>query len=199
MSKPKVDIHKLNQMLRAGKKVGEIAKFFSVTPGAISQHKKNLHLAVIKNVVAENAHRVVSQNLDTIEQLQKINNNANELLDLCMAWQRGDKDALRILESQVRYVMVGSGENKETVKEFKIGDPRELALKAMGEIRNQLRLQLEIFQSLYDMRAVSEFQAEIIELLGETDPALRNEFIARLRKKKAVRSMLEFPSTRKGD
>ena len=40
MGKPKVDIIKLNQMLRAGKSVKECAKFFDVTPGAISQAKK---------------------------------------------------------------------------------------------------------------------------------------------------------------
>jgi hypothetical protein len=36
MAKQKVDIHKLSQMLRAGKTVKECAKFFGVTPGAIS-------------------------------------------------------------------------------------------------------------------------------------------------------------------
>ena len=46
MAKPKVDIRKLDQMLRSGKSVKLCAKFFGVTPSAISQHKKNLNVAV---------------------------------------------------------------------------------------------------------------------------------------------------------
>jgi predicted transcriptional regulator len=48
MAKPKVDIHKLDQMVRSGKSVKEIAKFFGCTPGAISQHKKKCMLALSK-------------------------------------------------------------------------------------------------------------------------------------------------------
>lgn len=59
MAKPKVDIHKLSQMLRAGKSVKQCAKHFNVTPGVISQHKKNLNIAVVKNVALENAHRLL--------------------------------------------------------------------------------------------------------------------------------------------
>jgi DNA-binding CsgD family transcriptional regulator len=43
MSKPKIDIRKLDQMLRAGKSQIEIAKYFSVTPGAVSQAKRQLN------------------------------------------------------------------------------------------------------------------------------------------------------------
>ena len=90
MAKPKVDIRKLGQMLRAGKTVKECSKFFEVTPGAISQHKKNLNISVVKNVALENAHRVVDKNLNAVDQLQKINGHANGLLDLCMKWINGD-------------------------------------------------------------------------------------------------------------
>ena len=54
------------------------------------------------------------------------------------------------------------GKDEEEVVEYKLKDPRELALKAMAEIRGQLKLQLEIFQALYDMKAVQEFQQEVL-------------------------------------
>ena len=79
MTKPKVDIHKLDQMLRLGKSVKECAKFFGVTPGAISQHKKNLNVSVVKNVALENAHRVVDKSLNAVDQLHQINQIANDL------------------------------------------------------------------------------------------------------------------------
>jgi len=84
MAKPKVDVRILNQMLESGKSVKQCAKFFGVTPGAISQHKKNLHVGVVKNICMENAARVVDKNLNAVEQLQKINGYANEILDLLM-------------------------------------------------------------------------------------------------------------------
>jgi len=190
MAKPKVDIHKLSQMLRAGKSVKHCAKHFNVTPGAISQHKKNLNIAVVKNVALENAHRVVDKNLNAVDQLQKINGHANELLDLCMKWINGDDEALQVLESQVRTVRVGK--DKVPVSGYKFKDPREIALKAMGEIRGQLKLQLEIFQTLYDMKAVQEFQQEVLTAIGETSIDVRDAIIRRLTEKRAIRSAVKF-------
>ena len=97
MTQSKIDIIKLNQMLTSGKSVKECAKQFGVTPSAISQAKKMLSVAVVKNVAMENAHRVVEKNLDAVDQLQKINVEANRLLDeleeipeLCYPLRRSD-------------------------------------------------------------------------------------------------------------
>ena len=81
MKQTKINVIKLNQMIMAGKSVKECAKHFKVTPSAVSQAKKGLKVAVVKNVALENAHRVVGKNLDAIGQLQKINDAANQLLD----------------------------------------------------------------------------------------------------------------------
>jgi len=102
MPKPKIDRVKLNQMLRAGKSPKEVAEHFGVSQAAICKARKGLNVAVVKNVVLESAHKVVAEHLDTIGQLRKINQNANEPLDLLMRWNRGDSEALQILESQVR-------------------------------------------------------------------------------------------------
>ena len=186
MTKPIVDVFKLSQMLRSGKTTKQCAKFFGVTPGAISQRKKNLNVAVVKNVALENAHRVVEMNLNTVAQLQKINSDANEFLDVCMAWTRGDNVALQILEGQRRTVRIGQEEIP--VEEFKFKDPRELALKAMAEIRNQLRLQLEIFRSLYDMEEVQRFQEFVLSAIGEVSPETRSKIINNLKRRHAIRS-----------
>ena len=190
MSLGKIDKVKLSQMLQAGKPQRACAKVFGVTEGAISQVKKELNLNVVKSVALENAHRVVTKNLNTVEQLQKINDHANELLDLLMRWNRGDEEALQILESQVRKVKVRDSE--EEVSEYKFKDPRELALRAMAEIRGQLKLQLEIFQALYDMKAIEEFQKEVLYAIGEADPETRRKIICALQSRRAIRSTLEF-------
>ena len=69
MSQGKIDKVKFNQLVMSGKSTKEIAKHFGVTPGAVSQVEKELNLNVIKSVALENAHRVVTKNLNSIEQL----------------------------------------------------------------------------------------------------------------------------------
>jgi len=189
MTQSKIDIIKLNRMLTTGKSVKDCAKHFSVTPSAISQAKKNLNVAVVKNVALENAHRVVDKNLNAVDQLQKINEGANEILDLLMRWQRGDDEALQILESQKK---VRVGKDEEEVVEYKLKDPRELALKAMAEIRGQLKLQLEIFQTLYDMKAVQEFQQEVLSAIEEVSLDVRNRIVNKLGQKRAIRAAIKF-------
>jgi len=155
MAIPKVDIRKLSQMLRSGKSVKQCANFFGVTSGAISQHKKNLSIAVVKNVALENAHRIVDKNLNAVDQLHKINKQANELLD-------------------------------------KLEQKPEIKLKIMAEIRGQLKLQLDIFQCLYDMKAVQEFQQEVLTAIGEVNPDVRRTIIHNLNQKRVIRSVVKF-------
>jgi transposase len=174
MPKPKIDLIKLNQLLRAGKSVNQAASFFGVSASAISQAKKQLNVSVVKNLSLENAGRVVDKNLNAIEQLQKINKYANDLLDLLIRWSNGDEEAVQLLENQA----------------LATKDPRELALKAMAEIRNQLKLQLEIFQCLYDMKAVEEFQSEVLGVIGEVAPDVRDRIVQQLTEKRAIRRAL---------
>jgi len=190
--KPIIDNVKLSQMLRSGKSQRQIAKFFGVTEAAITNAKKRLSISVVKNLALENAGRVVDKNLNAVEQLQKINDYANELLDLLMRWNRGDEEALQILESQVATKKVRVGNQEEFVKEFRFKDPRELALKAMAEIRGQLKLQLEIFQALYDLKAIEELQHEVLTDIGEESKDVRDKIINRLNKRRAIRAAIKF-------
>jgi hypothetical protein len=191
MPKPKIDRVKLSRMLNAGKSQRQVAQVLGVTEGAVSKAKKELNINVVKNVALETAHRVVDKKLDTLAQLQKINDNANELLDLLMRWNRGDDEALQVLETQVRKIRIGKGENVEWVKEYKFKDPRELALRAMGEIRGQMSLQLEIFKTMSDLETIREFQAEVLTAIGETSKEVRDAIIKRLKEKRALRTSVQ--------
>jgi hypothetical protein len=135
----------------------------------------------------EMAPKIIEKKLNAVEQLQKINGYANELLDLVMRWNRGEEVALQILESQVRMVKVGQGKDVEWIKDYKFKDPREIALKAMLEIRGQLGLQLEIFKTLYGLEAQQDFQEEVLNVIGEIDPNARAEILRRLNQRRLVR------------
>jgi len=87
--------------------------------GTVSKRLSALKVAITQNVALRHACEIVEKKLDAIEQLQKINDYANELLDFLMRWNRGDKAALQMLESQVASKTVRIGNQEELVKDFK--------------------------------------------------------------------------------
>ena len=192
MPKPKIDKLKLHRMVNSGKSQKAVAQVFGVTEGAVSKAMKGLNMNVVRSVGLENAHKIVGKSLNAVDQLQKINDNANEILDLLMRWNRGDSEAIQILESQVSTKKVRIGDKEEFVKEFKFKDPRELALRAMQEIRGQLGLQLEIFKTLYDLEAIAEFQTEVLSAIAEVDKNVRNNIVNALQKRRTIRQAVSF-------
>lgn len=193
MPKPKIDKVKLNKLLRSGKSQKEIAQIFGVTDGAITKAKQALSVQVVKSVVLENAHRVVDQNLNAVEQLHKVNHVANRLLDELTGEDKTINRMVKAVEGSLNYEGDLS-KQKEHIRRIilEVNQDRLIALKACAEIRNQLKLQLEIFQALYDMKAVEEFQKEVLTAIGEVSPDVRNAIVNRLSKKRAIRSAIDF-------
>jgi hypothetical protein len=97
--------------------------------------------------------------IDTFAQLRKINKCANELLDQAMGWNRGDDVELQLLEGQVRKVRVGKGKDAQWITEYKFKDPREIAILCKREIREQLKFQMEMYKTLFDLQANREISS----------------------------------------
>ncbi len=186
----RIDNDKLLQLIRNGDTVSEAARKLGVNKATVSVRLKDLKVAINRNVALRAANKIVDREINALDQLQKINRDANELLDLLMRWNRGEDAALQVLESQVRKIKVRGQE--EEISEYRFKDPRELALKAMQEIRGQLKLQLEIFQALFDMQAVKQFQAEVLEVIASVSTQARDEIIRRLTERNALRSTLDL-------
>lgn len=192
MRRPKIDREKLHTLARKGASQGQMASAFGVSQAAISKALKDLEREITRCLTApptsarKSAARVIENSINAAEQLLKINKNANELLDLVMAWQRGDDVALQILESQVFMRKIRVGKEIEQVKEYRFKDPRELALKAMEAIKGQLHLQLEIFKTLYDMEAFKEFTEAFLRVMARRDPKARDEMIQELQKERLL-------------
>jgi predicted transcriptional regulator len=165
----------LEQLVKEGNGVSEIARKLGVTKGAVSKRLKALKVAITRDITLRHASEIVEKKINAIEQLQKINDSANEILSQAMGRLGGDKNSF-------------GDDGDHTL----MNTPRELALKAMGEIRGQLKLQLEIFKALYDLAAVAEFQKEILTAIGEAAPDVRDKIIHNLQKARAIRSTLEF-------
>ena len=107
MGKPKFSREALSELIVKGKNQTENAKHFGVLRVAIHKALKGIGLTAAKHVATKGIpEKMIEHNLNAFGQLKKMNDNANELLDLLMAWQRGDDVSLRILESQVWKVKV---------------------------------------------------------------------------------------------
>jgi predicted transcriptional regulator len=192
MSDKKINDTKLIRLVDNGMSQSEAARKLGVSRQAVSKRLQELRGRTTKAIVAKKVEQVVDQKIDAMAQLNQINSHANEILDLLMRWNRGEDGALQILESQVATKKVRVGDEEEFVKEFKFKDPRELALKAMAEIRGQLKLMMEIYQTLFDMRAVEEFQTAVLEAIGEVSPEVRSAIIGKLNSRRSIRQAVRF-------
>lgn len=164
----KISLKELNRLLNEDKSTSECALHFNVTPAAILYRKKQLEKHLAKgSAMVRTAQRSIKQKMVTVEQLQNINDKANEILEQAML-DISDPDT-------------------------KGGGGPEIALKAMAEIRNQLRLQVDIYQTMYDLRAVEEFQREVLNAIAEVDKDVRIAIIDNLKKRRTLRSIISAP------
>lgn len=167
MSKPRIDIVKLDRLLRAGKQQTEIAQFFGVTPSAVSRAKTQLKNRVVRTVALEKANEVVESHLDMMSQLRKINNAINDELDKA-------KGAAAAAEGKDKLAL------------------QQIIIKLSAEIRRQLEAQLKIIEVWHDMKVISEFQTEVLAILDEMQPGVRDEIIFRLKEKRALRGTVSI-------
>ena len=193
MPKPKIDRVKLSQLLKQGKTQRQVAQVFRVTEGAISKAKKELNVSVVKSVALESAHTVVDKNLDTISQLQRVNQVANQLLDELTGEDQVIDRMVKAVEVSLEY----EGDpisQKKYIRQviLRVNQDKNTALKACAEIRGQLNLQLDIFKTLYDMQAVAEFQKEVLTAIGEEAPDVRNRIIQRLKESRSLRQSISI-------
>ncbi|MBI5579602.1 MAG: DUF134 domain-containing protein [Deltaproteobacteria bacterium] len=170
----------------------EAAKRLGVSRQAVHIRLNELRPRTTKAVMAGKMAEIVEHKIDTLGQLSKVNRHANDMLDLLIKWMSGDPEALRVLESQVRRIVHGEGDQTEEVVQVKMKDPRELALRCMGEIREQLELQMKIFETLYSLRAAEEFQTEVLETISEVAPDVRSRIIARLNERRSLRTVIRW-------
>jgi hypothetical protein len=124
----------LEQLVREGNGVSEIARKLGVTKGAVTKRLKALDVAITKNVTLRYAGELVERKIDTIGQLLKINDYANELLDGLM--HSGSKDKLSTKDFNNRAKKISFFDWEDEGSDFKPKERGELALRAMAEIRS---------------------------------------------------------------
>ena len=196
MRAPKINDRKLVLLIDRDKKTqAEAAKEFGVTRQAVSKRLQELRGQTTKALAIseQRIKQVVNQKINAMEQLQKINQVSNKMLDELT----GDNKTIDRMVKAADLILNYEGDSakqKERIKAIiiQVNNDKNTALKACGEIRNQLKLQLDIFQTLYDLQAAEEFQNTVVEAIGEVEPDVRNRIIQRINEKRSVRSVVRF-------
>ena len=168
----KINLTLLYQMLRQGKSQAEIAKYFGVAKSSVSLAKKRLkertgaEVDFPKPVVSpgsvEAIKPIVTEHLNLIAQLRHINDSANGILEYLNQLKRGEG----ISEAEHRKLTT--------------------AIKAGGEIRIQLGLQMEIFEKLHGAQAAMRFNQIVLTIIEEQVPEVRNQIINALMRERSV-------------
>lgn len=192
MTDIKINDRKLVRLIDGGMSQAEAAREMRVSRQAVNKRLQELRGKTTRVVAAKKIEEMVDRKIDAMAQLSKINNHATWLLDHVMKWVKGDPEAIQVLEKNARLVNIGTKQEPEYVTEYRFKDPHEIALKVMGEIRGQLKLQLEIFQTLFDMQAVQEFQEEVLGAISDVSPEVRDAIITKLNEKRSIRSAIRF-------
>jgi hypothetical protein len=172
----------LERCFNAGLGVVETARQLGVGKAAVSKRAKAMNLTlekltrgekITRDLVLIHSGEIVGKEINAVDQLQKINQHTNSLLDALMS------------------MISGEGEAPEFPKGLRWKDPRELALKAMGEIRQQISAQFEMLRDLYDMNQVAKFQDEVLTAIGEVAADVREKIIENLRRKRIIRAAIK--------
>lgn len=142
----------------------------------------NRHKAISSTITFEQGRENTLRHLDTVSQLQTINQNMHSILELIMKAIKGDKSAQKILNQDDKY---------------KRKDPMEIAIKASAEIREQLEAQNKIFETLYSIQQTKDFQDMVMETMEEMQPGLRSRFLERLKQKRLMHSAIEWKETKR--
>jgi len=192
MTEQKINNRRLVRLIDSGMCQAEAARKIGVSRQAVSKRLQELRGKTTKVTACKKVEKIVDRKIDAMEQLGRINTHATWLLDHVMKWIQGDETAIQVLEKNARMVSVGTKEEPEYVTEFKFKDPHEIALKAMAEIRGQIKTQLDIYQALFSMETVQEFQETVLEVIGQAAPEVRSEIIRRLNETRSVRSAVKF-------
>ena len=155
--------------LRTGK-ISDVRMLKMVDEG-ISQVKIAEHFGVSKQAVSKRIKELRGKTTKVIT-TKKVKQAVDDRLDAIAQLKKINDEANRLLDE--------------------LEEDPGLKIKVMAEIRQQLGLQLQIFQALYDVRAAKEFQDEVIAAIGEADPDVRDRIIRRLNERRAIRSALTF-------
>jgi len=195
----KIDPEEMMRMVKDGRTDSEIARRFDVTPMAVNYRKRTIikHLTAIPDVQKSELSR---HNIDTVNQLRTMNDHIIAEMKRCQRLITREDDVVlkrEKLEDQVKR----HPEDTELAKKLRdmaggnfnnILKIQDNIIKISGEVRKQIELQVKIYETIFNVQMVSEFQEEIIEILRQVEPELKDMIIKKLRERRSLRGLVQL-------
>lgn len=195
----KIDRLKMIRMISEKKTNVEMAKEFGVTASAVTQMRDSIIRE--QNKFSPDIHdsELSGKTIDALFQLRQMNTLIIEELNRCKKFiDREEKDIDNYLALKQQ-----ADDNPNNLKlrekiEKLVGPTAQGILRIQGnvisiagEVRKQIELQLKIAETVYSVSMMAEFQEEVIDVLKEVDPKIRDEVVKRLKDKRKVRGLLK--------
>jgi len=120
--------------------------------------------------------------------ISKLKKQLNADVAKCVALE----NAHRIIQQKLNITQQLQEINEECKNMLKIETEPEIRLKILSEIRQQVRLWFDIFKSLYDMKAVQEFQVTVLGAIGGAAPEVRQAIVQELKERNALRNATDW-------
>ena len=138
-------------------------------------------------------------NIDTVHQLRTMNDKIIHEMERCNRLIEHEDEIAQKRERLEKRIEKDPNdpELQERLKKL-AGDNVAGILKIQAniiaisaEVRKQIELQVKIYETIYNVNMVAEFQEEIINVLREVDPLLKDEVIKRLKQRRSIRGLVK--------
>ena len=199
MSVHKIDPEVMMRMYREGRTKTEIAKHFGVHWVSVHERMKSVErqLAAVPDVTKSELSRY---NIDTVQQLRNMNDGIMSELDRCRVLidkAYGNAMERQSLEKRIKQNPTDE-KLVEKLKNLGLNNITELLkiqtnlVAVSAEGRKQIELQVKIYETVFNTQLVAEFQEEILAVLREVDPDVRNQVIKKLKERRSMRGLMKL-------
>ena len=195
----KIDTQRMMSMLRDGESIRSIAKHFNCTVNAVWTMKKReeARLAAIPDVAKS---ELSCDNINTVQQLRVMNDTILDELKRCRRLI-DRQDSIELEKEKLEDQIKKDPKNTDLVTKLKAMGYSRLSdiLKIQSqlfaisaEVRKQIELQVKIYETIYNVRLVAEFQEEILEVLRTVEPSIREQAIRKLKERRSIRGLMRM-------
>lgn len=192
----KVDKERFARLLREGKSLSQCARELGVTKGALSQLKKSME-ANAKNLPIVVDEDLGSRDLDSIEQLNTLIGTIFTELHRCNRMITA-VDARLMEQEEFERAITNNPEVRQEFIKLAAGNMKDvlsiqsnlIALSAEG--RKHAELRLKIAETIYNIKYHQEFIAEVLEVIKQASPEMRNKIVKAIKERREVRNMVNL-------
>ena len=192
-----MDDKQVRDMLRKGMKQVDIARHFEVSKAAVSlriSRMKGVSVEALTTSPRKLGKKAVNQNLNAVDQLQRINDVTHKMLDELTGDEATIDRMVKAVEDSLHWDGNPDDKNDYITNIIKrVNVDKNTALRACAEIRGQLTLQMDIFKTLYSMKAIEEFQRVVLDAIKSAAPDIRDQIIQRLNSERLSRDAFKPP------